>query len=174
MFGKPSQQGPTGRPTPPRSAAADAARIQGGGLVQCVVTGVEPLNYYLFLNTRAVPQTDVESLSVFIETPEAGDQGTVRATLAVYMNTVSGERTQQRIELFPSTLEIVALGRRLSITCMNADSFDGLWITLGLKPDGTGAEVTGVKALRILITEGILDAKLTWMDGEVEDLLSPM
>ncbi len=97
--------------------------------------------------------------------------GTVRATLARYAPNVTGEKSLQHAELFPCTLELVALGRRLMITCVNADSFEGLWVSLGLKPDGTGSELTGLKSLTVLINENILHASLTWVDGETEDLL---
>ena len=171
MFGKPPQN--NGNTNPPRAAASDVALIKGGGLVQLIVTSLTPMNYYLFLNDEAVAQIDVESLSVSIEALNPDDPGSsiVRATLSRYIDTVTGDKTLQRTELFPCTLEILALKRRISVTCARADSLDGLYIDLGLKPDGTAGELEGVKALRFLLTEGLLDAKLTWNDGEVEDLL---
>ncbi len=172
MFGKPAQGSNNGA-EPRRRSASDVARIEGGGLVQIIVTSLSPMTYSLFLNDQAVPQIDIESLSLDIETPEQSGSGSaiVRATLSRYITSVTGQKTMQRTELFPSTLELVALGRRISITCSRADSLDGLYISLGLKPDGTSGEVEGAAALRILLTEGILDAKLTWVDGETEDLL---
>lgn len=171
MFGKPQDKRPPAAPQ--RKAAADVARIQGGGLVQVIVTSLVPMNYYLFLNDQPVSQMDIESLNISIETPEATGTGTpiVRATLTRYVKTVTGERVQQSAELFPCTLEIVALGRRLSLTCTEDDSLEGLWIDLGLNPNGTGNELTGVRSLRFLVSEDFLDAKLTWEDGETEDLL---
>jgi hypothetical protein len=68
-------------------------------------------------------------------------------------------------------VEIVALERRITLTCLQVDSLDGLWIRLGLKPDGSSAEVSGAKSLQILLTDEILSAKLTWMDGQTEELL---
>jgi len=168
VFGRSSQNGSNVPPHPP---AGDLARIEGGGLVQIIVTELQPLTYYLFLNDRPVSEMDVESLSIAIEAPDDGSSPTVRATLARTVTAVTGERTQQRSELFPCTLELVALGRRLSITSLNPNSLDNLWISLGLRADGTSNELNGLKALRVLIGEGILDAKLTWMDGETEDLL---
>lgn len=172
MFGKPPQQS-NGATPPQKPSAAEVARIQGGGLVQLIVTSLVPLNYYLFLNDQSVAQSDVESFSLSIEAPNDSSFGDtiVRCTLSRYVRTVTGEQTQQRTELFPCTLEIIALGRRISITCLNSDSLDGLWISLGLKADGTSAELSGVRSVRFLLTEGILDAKLTWVDGETEDLL---
>jgi hypothetical protein len=172
VFGKPPQN--NNGAVPKRPAASDQARIQGGGLVQVIVTNLAPLTFSLFLNDRSVPQLDIESLSVFIEAPEADSLDTtiVRATLSRYVTNVTGEKTLQRNELFPCTLEIVALGRRLSITCTNPDSTDGLWIDLGLKPDGTSNEVSDARTLRFLLQEGLLDAKLTWRNGDEEDLLA--
>jgi hypothetical protein len=146
--------------------------IEGGGLVQVIVTSISPLVYYLFLNDRHVPQLDIESLSISIEAPDEHERTptVVRATLALYVDVVSGGRTLQRMELFPCSIEIIAAGRRLSITAMNRDSIDGLWINLGLKPDGTSSDLTGLKSLRFLLTEGIFDAKLTWVEGDTEDV----
>lgn len=170
MFGK--RDIPAPAQPPARQAAAQRAQIQGGGLVQVIVTSLMPFTYYVFLNQLAVPQEDIESFSLSIEAPgPEGGQQIVRATLARYVQNVAGERTLQNAELFPCTIELVALGRRLQITCTHPDSLDGLWISLGLRDDGSSAEVSGARALRLLITEGILDAKLTWEDGQVEDLL---
>lgn len=170
MFGKPvSAHAPP--PAPAEPSAADVARIQGGGLTQVIVTDLQPLTFSTFLNDRAVDQMDVESLSIDIEAPDQAGATTVRATLAWSGMTVTGQKAPQRTELFPGTVEVVALGRRISVTCVTADSLDGLWISLGLKADGTGSEVTGARVLRVLLTEGILDAKLTWVDGDTVDLL---
>lgn len=170
MFGRQQQQ-PQNQPARPR--ATDVSRIQGGGLVQLIVTNQAPLEFYLFLNDRYVPQSDVESLSLSIEAPNAtSPNGGVYASANIFTQTVGGGRGKQVVPLFPATVEIVAAGRRLSITARNADSLENLWIDLGLKPDGTGSEITGVQALRVLIGEGFMDAKLTWEDGETEDLFA--
>lgn len=174
MFGKPQQgmngssnNGRTGATRPP---AAEVAQIQGGGLVQVIVSNLSPLTYYLFLTEQFVPQFDIESLNVVIEAPGEDSQGMIRATLSRYVTGVNGSRSEQRIELFPCTLEIVANGRRLCVICPNADSFDGLYVTMGLKPTGVDTEVKGVKALNVLLTEGIMDAKITWNEGDTEPI----
>ena len=170
MFSRPNGNAP--EPEPPRTPASETARIKGGGLVQLFVTSLEPFTFYLFLNDHPVPQADVESLLVNIEAPgEGGAGGTARATLGLYVQTVAGQRSPQQQELFPCTLQVVALERRISVTCMKPDTFDGLWIDLGLKPDGTSSQVSGAQALKILLTDGILDARLTWTDGQTEELL---
>jgi hypothetical protein len=170
MFGRQQSQQPQ---TPMRPRATDVAKIQGGGLVQLIVTNQSPLEFFLFLNDRYVPQSDVDSLSLSIEAPNPQTpNGGVYASANIFVNAVGGGRSKQVVPLFPSTVEIVGAGRRLSITARNADSLENLWIDLGLKPDGTGSEITGVQSLRVLIGEGFMDAKLTWEDGETEDLFS--
>ena len=158
--------------SPPRKAAADVARIEGGGLVQVIVTQLLPLTFFLFLNDTEVPQIDVDSLSISVEVPNDGvSTPTVRATLYRYVQAVTGDKTQQHTELFPCTIEVVALGRRLAITCLNPNSVDGLWVSLGLRPDGTGSDLSGLQSVRFLLSQELLDAKLTWEDGASEDLL---
>lgn len=169
MFGKPVQNNGA---SPPRKAAADVAQIEGGGLVQVIVTELRPIAFSLFLNDTEVPQIDVDSLSISIEVPADGTSTpTVRATLYRYVTTVTGSKTQQHTELFPCTIEVVALGRRLAITCMNPNSVDGLWVSLGLKSDGTGSDLTGLQSVRFLLSQEMLDAKITWEDGVSENLL---
>jgi hypothetical protein len=151
----------------------EVAQIQGGGLVLVVVTATSPLAYSVFLNDRAVPQDDVESLSVSVEISDSGDP-VIRATLSSYVVTVSGERSLQHKELFPCTLEMIASGRRLVVTCEDPGSIDSVLIAVGLEPDGAGRKISGARGLRILVTDEILDAKITWVDGEAEDLLPPL
>lgn len=148
------------------------ARIAGGGLVSVIVTEVSPFIYYLFLNDRFVPQEEIESLAIQIDVDHNGMGPLISATLTRYVRNVTGESAQQAQSLFPCTIEFLAAGRRICISCPNPDSLDGLWITLGLRPDGTGTEVTGAKALRVVLTDTFLDARLTWMDGKEEDLFS--
>ena len=172
MFGKPQPQ-PMPPPAPSRQPAAEIARIQGGGLAQIIVTNPSIPEFHFFLNDQYVPQMEIEGFSVQIDAPDAatGATPTVRATLSRLVTNMAGQRTTQRLELFPSTLEIVALGRRISVTCMNLNSLDGLWISLGLQPDGTGKDVEGAQSLTILMESGLLSARLTWTDGTSEDLL---
>jgi hypothetical protein len=176
LFGRP-QQNPNnpahnGQSAPKRPATADVSQIEGGGLVQLIVTSLSPLTFYLFLNDQPVSQMDVESLNIVIEAPTDADptSGMIRATLARYVDAVTGGKTQQRTELFPCTLELIALRRRLCVICQNPNSFDGLFVTVGLKPDGTDSELKGVHALNVLLTEGILDAKITWNEGDTENV----
>jgi len=159
-------------PQPEEIPANERARIQGGGLVQLIVTSLNPMTFYLFLNDQPVEQMDVESLSIDIEAPTpASPNGLLRATLARYAPSVTGERTQQRAELFPCVIEIVALKRRINLCCADPTSLDSTWVDLGLKPTGDAYQLSGLQTFRFLLTEGILDAKVTWVDGQTEDLL---
>lgn len=169
MFGKPPQNNGA---SPPRPATSDLARIEGGGLVQVIVTELHPIAFSLFLNDTEVSQMDIDSLSISIEMPVEGSYGpTVRATLYRYVNSVTGEKTQQHTELFPSTIEVVALGRRLAITCENPNSLEGLWVSVGLRTDGAGVDLSGLQSFRFLLNHDLLDAKVTYEDGATEDLL---
>jgi hypothetical protein len=155
------------------SACDSLSRIQGGGLVQVIVTSLLPLNYYLFINDQIVPSSEVESLSVHLEASEDGNpkHGTLRATLSRHVQTPAGEKRLQQIPLFPCTFQVIAQGRRLSVTCTHPQTLEGVWLHLGMQPDGSSAEVRGAKSLRFLLTGGILDAKLTWFDGRTTDLI---
>lgn len=170
MFGKPHPESNGAVPSHP--AAADVARISSGGLVQVIVTNLAPLTFYLFVNDRAIAQEDVDSLSVDIETEDANPLGAVvRGTLSHFVTSTAGVREQQRTELLPGIIEIVALGRRISLTCPRTDLIEQTVIELGLNPDGTSHTAQGVRSLRVLLMEGILDVSLTWVDGESEALL---
>ena len=41
----------------------------------------------------------------------------------------------------------------------------------GLRPDGTCEDLQGLKSLHIMVTNVLIDAKLTWEDGVTENLL---
>ena len=171
LFGRnPQGNGQAGPAEPP---ASEVARIQGGGLVQVIISSLEPMAFALFLNERAVSQVEVESLLVEIAAPGSeGETPRARATLTRYAKAVTGERNVQATELFPSTFQMLSPGRRIVVTCQEVNSLDGVWIGLGLKPDGTTSEVSGAQALRITVTQELLDARLTWTDGSSEDLLA--
>ena len=180
MFGKPQQKNTAnsltnGHGAPMRKATVDVAQIEGGGLVQVIVTGLSPLTFYLFLNDQMVPQIDIESLNIVIEAPRDEDptSGMIRATLSRYVQDVTSNKSQQRTELFPCTLELIAQNRRLCVICPNPNSFEGLYLTVGLKPNGTDSELKGVHSLNVLLTDGILDAKITWNEGDTDSVFPP-
>lgn len=161
------------QPPAPERRVSDVARIQGGGLVQVIVTHLNPIRFFVFVNHEEVPQQEVETFLISVEAPAEGSRAAprVHASLSRYVTGVSGQREARQFSLFPGTIEVIALGRRLCVTARQADSLEGLWIDLGLRPDGTGHEVSGARALQVLITSEFLDARLTWMDGSSEDIL---
>ena len=167
MFGRRNEESNQGKSV--RTPAADLAGIEGGGLAQIIVTSLAPMEFYLFLNDKLVQSIDIESLSIAIET-DVGSQLVLHATLNRFVKDSIGGMTQQRTELFPCTLELVAMGRRLSITCSDPESTDGLWISLGLRGDGTGRDLEGLKALRVLLSHEFLDAQVTWLDDTKESI----
>jgi hypothetical protein len=177
VFGSSAKQS-NGAESPQRTAA-DSARILGGGLVQAILTPPPAQSpdqsgvAYVFLNDRLVPPEDVESLVVNIEVAndQSGGAPTLNAMLSRYVRTVTGERDLQTTELFPCTLVITARGRRIVITCPNAETLDGTWIELGLRPDGSAMELNGLQALRIVLSSELLDARITWTDGTTETLI---
>ncbi len=153
-----------------KRTASDVARIMGGGLVHIFVDSTEPLTYTVYLNEQRVKPEDLAGFSLNID---ASSMSTpmVRATLSRYVTVVTGERQLQRQELFPCTIELIAMGRRVMITCSSVDSFDGLWVWLGIQRDGTTTELTGLMGLNILLEGTLLDAEIVWVDGVHESLL---
>ena len=133
--------------------ASEVARLQSG-LTQIIVSGPSSADLFVFLNGQPVPTGEVESLSVEIIAPSQNDpSGSVAAVLSRYKTSLTGSRDQQATSLFPGTVELIARGRRIVVTCEQDGSFDGLWLGLGAAP-------------------GLVDAKLIWSDtGATEDLL---
>ncbi len=170
MFGKRDDPG-NGRSVPQRRPAADVARIEGGGLVHAIVTSLSPITFYLFVNDKPISQMEIDSLEVNIDVGEGSGDTIVRASLSRFVKSVIGEQSTQYTNLFPSTIEIVALSRRILITAENADSVENLYVSLGLRPDGTTNDLKGLKSLNCLITNVLIQASLTWEDGQTEDLL---
>lgn len=161
-----------GQPQPVRPPAGEVAKIQGGGLTQVIVSNLSPITYAVFLNGKPLPPEELDTLVISVTAPEhEGDPGEVQATLSQKIKTVMGEPGHQQLDLFPGTVELVALGRRILVSSTSGDSIDGIWINLGLKPDGSSSEVNGAKALRIVLNQDLLSAQLTWNDGASEEIL---
>ena len=158
---------PSNRPT-----AESVARLESA-LTQVIISSRSSDGLHVFLSGQPVQTGDVESLSIEIIAPDAnGQNGSVAAVLSRYQTGPTGTREQRGTSLFPGTVEVIAQGRRLVVTCMEDGSFDGLWLGLGLRADGTSSELTGVQSLRLAVAPGLVDAKLTWSeDGTTEDLL---
>ena len=171
MFGKPSDSG-NGKFAPARRPSSDVARIEGGGLVHVIVTSMSPVTFFLFINDKSIPQMEVDSLEVNVEV-ESDDisSSTVRASLSRFVTSVTGEQTTQYTSLFPATIEVVALGRRILVTAENADSVENLFVSLGLRTDGTTNDLAGLRSLNIMITNVLVEASLRWDVGQAENIL---
>lgn len=161
--------------TPPvtiRPPASDVARIEGS-LTHVIVSSPSSDGLHVFLNGQPIPTGEVESLTLEIIAPGTnGQNGSVSAVLSRYQTGPDGTRGQKAFSLFPGTVEVTARGRRIVLTCVQENSFDGLWLGLGLRSDGTSSELSGVSSLRLAVAPGLLDAKLVWSeDGTTEDLL---
>jgi len=171
MFG-----GPNNNVTPPASGggrppASEAARIVGN-LTQAFVSGSGPDGLSVFVNGQPVPTGQIESLSVQIIAPsDNGDGGTLTAILSRYETAADGTQGHRAVSLFPGTVEVIAQARRVAITCAEEGSFDGLYLRLGMDESGVGLEANGVKSLRLLVSPGLVDARLGWVDGGEEPLL---
>ena len=173
MFNTSSLSGSNGAtPNPNRPAASDVARIENT-LTHVIVSSESSDGIAVFLNGQPVPTGSVESLSIEIIAPtDADPNGTVAAILSRYQTGPEGARTQHGTSLFPGTVELIARGRRIVVTCVEEGSFDGLWLGLGLRADGTSSELSGVQSLRLAVSPGLVDARLVWNeDGTTEDLL---
>ncbi len=159
-------------PRPNRPSAADVAQISTN-LTQVIVSSDSSEGLLVIVNGQPLSSGAVESLSVEIIAPDdTNNSGNISAILSRYQTGPDGRRTQQASSLFPGTVELIGRGRRVLVSCPQEGSFDGLWLGLGLRVDGTSNELTGVQTLRLAVAPGLLDAKLTWSeDGTTEDLL---
>ena len=154
---------------PARPKASDVAKMEGGALTRLIVTAMHPLTFYVFVGDVSIFQDEVESLSIHIEDAEAGP--IVGALLVRKVTTALGEKKSQTVPLLPGTVEIIALGRRIIVSCERTDSLDTVYIGLGLRPDGTCNDVQGAALLQFVFEDGLMSAKLGWNDGETEELL---
>ncbi len=171
MFG--STNGSSAAPAPSNLPAASEVAKLGSSLTQIVVSGPSSGDLFVFLNGQPIPTGQVESLTVEIIAPDQnGQNGSVAAVLSQYKTGFTGSRDQTSVSLFPGTVELIARGRRIVVSCEQDGSFDGLWLGLGLRPDGTSSELSGVQSLRLAVAQGLVDAKLIWSEtNATEDLL---
>ena len=155
-------------PSSTRPKVCDVAKIEGN-LTQ-VIAGEDPSDTSVFLNGRLLKSGDLESLTVEIVAPdEKNGQGTITALLSSYQAAADGARAARANSLFPGTVDVIAGGRRVVVTCMQAGSFDGLWLGVGTKADGSLVELEGVETFRLAITPGFIDARVTWCDNNVTE-----
>ena len=169
MFGLASGTPPPASNRPP---ASEVARVEGA-LTHIIVSSTSSDGLNVFVNGQPITTGEVESVTLEIIAPDANNQnGSVTAVLSRYVTGSDGVRGEKPTSLFPGTVEVMARGRRLTVTCLKEGSFDGLWLGLGLRADGTSSELSGVRSLRLAVAPRLLDAKLVWSDdGTTEDLL---
>jgi hypothetical protein len=110
-------------------------------------------------NGQLILTGSIESISVDIDS----EKGTITAILV--------RKEGGNISLFPGSIEILAKGKRISLSALAADSLDGLYFGLGVREDGTSDQVQGVKGLRIVFTPGLASAKLVWSDTEADEVI---
>jgi hypothetical protein len=170
MFG-----GPTNNTVPPaagRDSAAAVARIQGS-LIHAFVSGPGPDGLSVYVNGQPLLTGQIDSLSVEIIAPDDASDGRLTGILSRYETGGDGTRTTRAMSLFPGTVEVIAKGRRIAVTCADEGSFDGLILRLGMDESGVGLEAQGVKSLRLLVSPGLMDARLVWIEGGREEDLLP-
>jgi len=160
---------------PSRPKAADVARIDGT-LTQ-IILGDDPTDAHIFVNGTPLGAGDLDSLTVEIVAPTDSASGTISGILSSYKAgepaSEGGGRPKQTTSLFPGTVDVVSGGRRVVVTCSQLNSFDGIWLGVGTRPDGSVTEVNGVQALRLAVTPTFIDASLTWTDtGATEPVLA--
>ncbi|MDX1933737.1 MAG: hypothetical protein SFU56_14155 [Capsulimonadales bacterium] len=171
MFG-----GPKTSATPPpgddggRPQTARVAQITGT-LTHVFVHGKGAGSLDVFVNGQPLLSGQVESLSVEIVAPGERDDGTLTGILSYFESGGDGGRTNKSLSLFPGTVELIAENRRVSVTCAEEGSFEGLFLRFGTENDGIGLEASGVKSLRIVVTPELRDVRLVWVEDGREDIL---
>ena len=137
-----------------RPSAAQVALLDTH-LTHVLMSGDSIADLHIFVDATPVLTGSIESFSLDIVAPsDEVPDGRITAILSRYETAPDGSKRQSATALFPGTVEIVGKGRRISISCPEAGSFDGLWLGLGLRADGTADELTGVKSLRVLLAIG--------------------
>lgn len=122
----------------------------------------------VFYNGEAVAADRFESLSVEIIAPDDTQEGSIVATLSRYPE---GGGAPQGSSIFPGTVEVIGKTKRVSVTCSDLESFDGLYLRFGMGDDGGGAEASGVGRFRLVVTPNLLDARMTWAEDGREDVI---
>jgi hypothetical protein len=156
--------------TPPLS---ETSRIHLRGWTLVVIPKMDPFSWYVFLQGEAINEMDLEDLVVNLTVPSDGDatKGRVEATLSLQRKGLSGKRELEVVDLFPGLLEFYVNGHNITVCCPVKNSLDDAWITVGMDRGGAPSEIGGIKSLKIVISRGILDMKIEFMDGKIESVL---
>lgn len=152
-------------PTGDRPYSDSMAKLEGS-LVHVFVNPPAQGGVSAFLN--GVPVLGFESLSVEIVAPDDSQEGSISAALSRYQTPGT---PPVGASVFPGTVEVVGMGKRISVTCSDPGSFDGLFLRLGVGDGGVGTETSGVSRFRLVVTPDIHDARLTWLEDGREDVL---
>jgi hypothetical protein len=152
---------------------SEVSRIHMRGWTLVVVPKVDPFSWYVFLQGEPINEMDLEDLVVDLTVPSDGDaaKGKVEATLSLKRKGLSGKREVEVVDLFPGLLEFYVNGHNITVCCPVKNSLEDAWITVGMDRGGAPSEVNGIKSLRIVISRGILDMKIEFMDGKTESVL---
>lgn len=163
-----------------RPQAGTVAKTEGN-LTYLFITGQGADSIYAFHNGQVLSGAQIESLSVNIEAPGENKEGVLTAVLTRYETGTGGERTTKSASLFPGVVDIVANGKRITVVCAEAGSFDGLALRVGNAPildeQGvltTGLPVLGVQTFRLTVAApNLVDARLVWVEDGREDVILP-
>jgi hypothetical protein len=172
MFGGP-QKSATPPPSSGRPQTSEVAKIVGN-LTYIIVTDEATDGLNVFYNGQPVLTGQLENVGIEIIAPSDSGQGTLTGVLTRYEGGADGARATKSAPLFPGTVEFIAKGRRISITCPVAGSFDGLGLYFGTTDEngninGGGLSAQGVQSFRLVVTPGIVDGKLVWSEDSRED-----
>jgi hypothetical protein len=149
--------------------AAAWAEMDGGGFVQVIVEGLNPLVFQVYMNGHSQPAVE----SVYVAVGDPGSSGKpVTALLNRRVTNVEGAAATESQSLFPAVIEVVGAGRRLVMACGDPDHpQESFWVSLGVRVDGSATPIQGVSFVEVfLASNGIAQANLTWTDGVTEDL----
>ena len=155
-------------PSGDRPYTDSIAQIEGS-LTHVFLSTRENGGVRVFSNGEAVQADLFESLSVEIVAPYDSQDGILAATLSRY--SAPGGGSPQGSSIFPGTVEVIGGGKRISITCTDLNSFDGLFLRFGLGEDGAGSDALGVAKFRLVVTPDLQDALLTWVEDGREDVI---
>jgi hypothetical protein len=177
MFGGPQKSAIPPQGNSNRPQTGDVAKITGN-LTHVIVTSEDIDGLHVFYNGQPVLTGQLENIGVEIVAPDDSGNGTLTGVLTRYEGGAEGARTTRSFSLFPGTLEVIAKGKRITIVCPNEGSFDGLALLFGTANydgviDNIGMDARGVQSLRIVITPGLVDAKLVWIEDQREDTILP-
>lgn len=177
MFGGPQKSAipPQGNNNRPQTGTV--AQIVGN-LTQVIVTSEDLDGLHVFYNGQPVLTGQLENIGIEIIAPDDSGNGMLTGVLTRYEGGAEGARTTRSFSLFPGSVDVIAKGKRITIVCPNEGSFDGLALRFGTADENgvinnTGLEAQGVQSLRIVITPGLVDAKLVWAEDQREDSILP-